>query len=253
MMVKKKLAVIQVLLLLIFIACVGYIGKYFYDAYKAQEEYDELKQIVEQYSYADASDGYIVKRAENGMLEAYYELYQKNNDMIGWLKIPDTIIDYPVVKYTDNDYYLHRDFNKEYQYSGIPFLDYQCGDSSLNSIIYAHNMKNGSMFAVLTSYADKSFYETHKKIEYDTLYDKGKYEIISVFTTKVGSEGEFKYYEYADIETEEKYDEYIDKIKAISLYDTGINARYGDKLLTLSTCAYHTSNERFVVIARQTD
>lgn len=254
MTVKKKLAVIQALLLLIFVCCGGYIGKYFYDAHKAQKGYDELKQTVKSYTpQEDASEGYIVKRAENGMLEQYYELYNQNNDMAGWICIPDTKIDYPVVRYTDNEYYLHKNFEKKYQFSGIPFLDYQCSENSMNSIIYAHNMKNGSMFAVLAKYEKRDFYEGHKKINYDTLYDKGEYEIISAFTTKVGAEHEFKYFEYADIEDEQRFKEYVDKVKSLSFYDTGVSAEYGDSLLTLSTCAYHTSNERFVVVARKHD
>ncbi len=251
MTLKKRFIVIQALLLLIFLCCGGYVGKYFYDSHKAQKGYDELKEIVEAHTAVDASDGYTVKRAENGMLEQYYVLYNKNNDMTGWISIPDTAVDYPVVRYTDNEYYLHRNFDGQYQFSGIPFLDYQCNENSMNSIIYAHNMKDGSMFAAIAKYEKRDFYENHKKLFYDTLYDKGEYEIISAFTTKVGAKDEFKYYEYADIEDEQRFKEYVDKAKSLSFYDTGVNAEYGDSLITLSTCAYHTSNERFVVVARK--
>ena len=146
---------------------------------------------------------------------------------------------------------MHKNFNKEYQFSGIPFLDYQSNDESVNKIIYAHNMKNGTMFASLADYEDKNFYDAHKNIMYDTLYDKGEYEIVSAFTTKVGASNEFKYYDYADIESEERFNEYVTQAKSRSFYDTGVNTVYGDSLITLSTCAYHTSNERFVVIARK--
>mgnify|MGYP000103752768 FL=1 len=251
MIVKKRLTVIQVLLFLIFVGCCGYLGKYFYDSHKAESGFDELKKVVEKTERADATDGYIDKRADNGMLECYYSLYQQNNDMVGWIKIPDTPVDYPVVKYSDNEIYLHKNVNKEYQFSGIPFLDYQSNDESVNKIIYAHNMKNGTMFASLADYEDKSFYDAHKNIMYDTLYDKGEYEIVYAFTTKVGASNEFKYYNYADIESEERFNEYVTQAKSRSFYDTGVNTVYGDSLITLSTCAYHTSNERFVVIARK--
>ena len=251
MIVKKRLTVIQVLLVLIFVGCCGYLGKYFYDSHKAESGFDELKKVVEKTERADATDGYIDKRADNGMLECYYSLYQQNNDMVGWIKIPDTPVDYPVVKYSDNEFYLHKNFNKEYQFSGIPFLDYQSNDESVNKIIYAHNMKNGTMFASLADYEDKNFYDAHKNIMYDTLYDKGEYEIVYAFTTKVGASNEFKYYDYADIESEERFNEYVTQAKSRSFYDTGVNTVYGDSLITLSTCAYHTSNERFVVIARK--
>ena len=251
MIVKKRLTVIQVLLILIFVGCCVYLGKYFYDSHKAESGFDELKKVVEKTERADATDGYIDKRADNGMLECYYSLYQQNNDMVGWIKIPDTPVDYPVVKYSDNEFYLHKNFNKEYQFSGIPFLDYQSNDESVNKIIYAHNMKNGTMFASLADYEDKSFYDAHKNIMYDTLYDNGEYEIVSAFTTKVGASNEFKYYDYADIESEGLFKEYVTQAKSCSFYDTGVNTVYGDSLITLSTCAYHTSNERFVVIARK--
>ena len=132
MIVKKRLTVIQVLLILIFVGCCGYLGKYFYDSHKAESGFDQLKKVVEKTERADATDGYIDKRADNGMLESYYSLYQQNNDMVGWIKIPDTPVDYPVVKYSDNEFYLHKNFNKEYQFSGIPFLDYQSNDESVN-------------------------------------------------------------------------------------------------------------------------
>lgn len=250
MIVKKVLTVIQVLLVLIFVGCVGYIGKYFYDSHQAQNKYDELKQIVAE-TAQEVSDGYIEKRAENGMLEQYYELYKQNNHMVGWIRIKDTIVDYPVVQYTDNEYYLHKDFNKKYQYSGIPFLDYQSTEGAVNNIIYAHHMRDGSMFAVLDDYQKNEFYEEHKVIEYDTLYDTAKYDVMSVFTTKVGAKDEFKYHEYADITTEERFNEYVSKAKTLSKIDTGVTAKFGDELLTLSTCTYHASNERIVVVAKK--
>lgn len=250
-MVKRIITVIQLLLVLLFLCCAGYIGKYFYDAHKAQEEFAILKEEVEEHTPSDASDKAEEKYAKNGMLIRYYELYQKNNDMAGWLKISDTPIDYPVMQAEDNEYYLHRDFYKNYQFSGIPFLDCQSTETSENRIIYAHNMKNGTMFAAVAKYDNKSFYDEHKIINYDTLYERGAYEIISVFRTTVGSKNEFKYYEYADIETEEAFKEFVTKAKSLSVYSTGVDAKYGDKLLTLSTCAYHTSNERIVIVARK--
>lgn len=249
---KKKFIIIQVLLILVVIACGTVIGKYFYDEYRANNIYDELRQTVEKKRQEDASNGYEDKHRENGMLELYYDLYMRNNDMTGWICIPDTMIDYPVVRYSDNDYYLHRDFDKNYQYSGIPFIDYQCSDNSSNIIIYAHNMKNGSMFAALADYVKKDFYEQHKIIYYDTLYEKGEYEVIAAFTTKVGARNEFKYYEYANIEDEKSFGEYINKVIALSFLDVDAEVGFGDKLITLSTCAYYSSNERIVVVAKKT-
>lgn len=249
-MIMKIRTIIQVLLVLIFLLCAVFVFRYFYNAKQSQDSFAELKELVKKETTEDITDNYIPKRAENGMLEAYYELYTRNNDMSGWINIPDTSIDYPVVQYSDNNFYLHRDFNKKHQSSGIPFLDFQCSENSSNDIIYAHNMKNGSMFASLTKYDNKAFYETHKQLIYDTVYDKGRYMVFAVFTTTVGSKNEFKYYEYTDMD-KEHFDEYVKKAKELSLYETGITPTYGDRLLTLSTCAYHTSDERFVVVAKR--
>ena len=251
-MVKKFITVIQVLLILIFLGCGGYIGKYFYDAHRAQEQFEEIGEIVEENAPEPDEEGnYVEQYAENGMLLQYYELYEKNNDMCGWLKIPDTVIDYPVVQAADNDYYLHRDFYRNNQFSGTPFIDCDCTADSSNLIIYAHNMKNGTMFAAIAKYESVDFFKAHSQIIYDTLYERGTYDIISVFRTTVGSENEFRYHYYADIETEREFDEYVSKAKALSIHPTDATAVYGDPLITLSTCAYHTSNERLVIVARK--
>lgn len=252
MIVKRAITVIQVLLIFVFLGCAGYVGKYFYDAHNAQKQFEELSEtVMENAPAVDATGGYEEKYAENGMLLQYYELYSQNNDMVGWLKIKDTVIDYPVVQAKDNEYYLHRDFYKNNQFSGIPFLDYESVEASKNKIIYAHNMKNGTMFATVAKYDDEEFYKAHRTITYDTVYERGEYDIISVFRTTVGSKTEFKYYEYADMETEEEFDEYVRRVKALSIHATNTMPSYGDTLLTLSTCAYHTSNERIVIVARK--
>ncbi len=99
MIVKKRLTVIQVLFSFDICRVLRLSRKiFFYDSHKAESGFDELKKVVEKTERADATDGYIDKRADNGMLECYYSLYQQNNDMVGWIKIPDTPVDYPVVK-----------------------------------------------------------------------------------------------------------------------------------------------------------
>lgn len=251
MKVKKILTLIQVLLILFIVVCCIFVGKYFYDCKNAQAEYENLQNVVDKYPRVDASGNYIEERDDNGILLSYSNLYEQNNDMVGWIKIYDTKIDYPVVRGKDNEYYIHRDFSKNSQYSGIPFMDYESQDISSNYIIYAHNMKDGSMFADLLKYEDKSFYDSHNTIIFDNLYERGEYQILGVFTTKVGADNEFRYHDYANITDGEKFSEYIKKVKELSCYDTGITAEYGDKLITLSTCAYHTSNERFVVVAKK--
>ncbi|MBQ3472235.1 MAG: class B sortase, partial [Clostridia bacterium] len=103
----------------------------------------------------------------------------------------------------------------------------------------------------LSKYTDKDFFTSHTVINYDTLTERGQYEIFSVFKTTVGSKNEFKYYDYANITNEERYNEYISKVKALSMQKSDITPVFGERLLTLSTCAYNTQNERLVVVARK--
>ena len=257
---RKVLIVVQLLFLCVFLACAGYIAKYFYDSHKAQSDIAELQQIVDETGDGESADDGTdsgekpVARASNGMLQKYYELYQQNEDIVGWVSVPGTDIDYPVMyKADNNDYYLHRNFKKEYQYSGLPFLDYQCNlaEPSANLIIYAHNMKDGTMFAPLTEYENKSYYDSHKTIKFDTMYEEAEYEIFGAFSTTVGADDEFRYHEFVNAYTEDEFYGYVNKVKELSYYDTGISAIFGDQLLTLSTCSYGTSNERFVIVAKR--
>ncbi len=246
---KKALILIQALLMFVIAICGVCIFRYYRSTSQDRNKYEELRGLVRELSDAgERYDGYI---EDARVLDSYAELAKQNNDMYAWIKIPDTAVDYPVVRHTDNEYYLHRNFSGAYSYSGIPFADYQSEEQSLNTIIYAHNMKNGTMFAPIADYENKDFYSQHKRISYDTMNERGTYQILAAFSTEVGAPDEFKYYNYADIRTENDYREYVEKVKALSFYDTDVDARFGEPLLTLSTCAYHTSNERLVVVAKK--
>ena len=189
------------------------------------------------------------------MLEEYKNLLLKNRKLIGWVKIDDTYIDYPVMQTTDNEYYLDHNMNQEYDKNGTIFMDKDCNvlEPSTNYILYGHHMRNGRMFGQLDQYKDKSFYEKHPIIEFDTIYEKGTYEIMYVFRSKVYKETEivFKYYQFIDANGEQEFDSAMEEMAALSLYDTGVTAQYGDQLLTLSTCDYQETDGRFVVVARK--
>ncbi len=187
--------------------------------------------------------------------KAYVDLYKQNPDLFGWLKIEDTSIDYPVM-YTpeEPEYYLHRAFDKTYSSSGVPFLDGNCYEGGGNYLIYGHNIKRGSMFSVLLSYEEKSFWQKHPVIVFDTLYEHSEYEVIAAFYSRIYTDDTregFRYYQYTDLSDKTVFDKYLSQVQDSALYDTGISASYGDTLLTLSTCAYHTENGRFVVVAKK--
>lgn len=152
------------------------------------------------------------------------------------------------------EYYLHRGFDGSYAASGSLFLSGGCTPDGSHVIIYGHNMRNGSMFGELDLYVQEDYGAQHALIHYDTLDRDGTYELLAVFYSRVYTDqdqGVFRYYQYTDLSDPAVFDEYVRQVKAAALYDTGVEARYGDKLLTLSTCSYHTGDGRLVVVARQ--
>lgn len=191
-----------------------------------------------------------------GMLAQYRALYECNTDLAGWIYIDGTSIDYPVM-YTpdDGEFYLTRGFDREKSKSGAPFIDARCllDPPSTNIIIYGHHMNNGTMFTDLDLYRDETFFKEHPTIRFDTLYKSQEHEIIAVFRSRVYGEDEsgYRYYDFINAVNEEKYDEYIHHIKKMALYNTGVSASYGDQLLTLITCAYHSQDGRLVVVAKK--
>ena len=250
MTVRKWLTCAQVLLLLIFLCCAAYLGKYAYDLHHANNEYEELRrEVAEAVDASGAYEKYDENADENTDTggdadRAAAMLAEKNGDYAGWITVPYTSIDYPVVRTDNNDYYLKRDFYKNKSASGTPFVDCECTPDSLNTIIYAHNMKDGSMFAPLTRYTDKSFFDAHRNIIYG-----GEYKAFAVFRTSVGSENEFFYRGFADLTDEYAYNEYVNGIIDRAVCKSDDTPVFGDRLLTLSTCAYNSENERVVVAA----
>lgn len=188
------------------------------------------------------------------ILPQYAQLYQQNPDMVGWIKIEGTAIDYPVMHTpADPEKYLHVNFEGAYSYPGVPFVDAACTIDSDNLLIYGHNMPNGTMFRSLMQYQQKNFWQNHPTIVFNTLYEEQEYEVLAAFYDRVyyKTEDVFKFYQFIDPQTEEEFDEGIAQFKEKALYDTGVTAEYGDRLITLVTCAYHTDHGRFVVVARR--
>ena len=183
-------------------------------------------------------------------------LHEQNPDLAGWIRIEDTVVDYPVM-FTpeDGEKYIYADFKGKFNKAGLPFIEDDCSmePESDNIIIYGHNMKNGSMFASLMDYEKKKYWEEHPIISFSTLSEEREYEIVAAFYDKVYYEHEtcFKFYQFINAENEAHFEEAYDYYKKKALYDTGVTAEYGDRLLTLVTCAYHIENGRFVVVARE--
>jgi len=218
-----------------------------------EESLQEGKDTIEQDVIFEESESL----EENVILPNLAELYEQNPDLAGWITIPDTVVDYPVM-YTpeDGEKYIHANFEGKFAAAGSLFIEDGCSmePESDNIIIYGHNMKNGSMFGTLMDYEEEDYWKEHPVISFSTLYEKRKYEVIAAFYDRVYYQHEncFKFYQFINAEGEEHFEEAMAYYRKKSLYDTGVEASYGDRLITLVTCAYHIENGRFVVVARET-
>ncbi len=190
------------------------------------------------------------------ILKKYKALYMENEDLAGWLTVEGTKIDYPVMQCEDDEYYLHHDFDGKDSKYGCLYVRGQADlEDGTNFVIYGHNMRDGSMFGELDLYLDEAFYKEHPTILFDTLYEERKYEILAVFRSRIYSEDsdEFKYYQFYEAQTWTGFHDFYDNVKELSLYDTGVEAVFGDTFLTLSTCAYHVNNGRLAVVAKRVE
>lgn len=187
----------------------------------------------------------------------YQDSFLANEDMAAWLVVPDTRIDYPVMwTPRDENYYLRRSFDGGSDQNGCLILDTDsCVDPmTTNLIIHGHNMKSGAMFGELDKYKEESYFQEHREMQLHTEKGIHTYEVIAAFPSQVylKTEQVFKFYQFFQADTQEEFDDFYDNIKALSLYDTGVTAEFGDHFLTLSTCSYHVDHGRFVVVARET-
>ena len=184
--------------------------------------------------------------------DKYAAVYEQNSDFIGWISIEDTKINYPVMQTPGNkDFYLKHAFDKSYSEYGVPYMQENCKlGLSDNCVIYGHHMQDGSMFADLCKYESEDFYKEHKTIHFDTLAGFGEYEIVCVFKTAAYSADGFKYYHFVDAADAAEFNSFLSTCQSLALYDTGVSAEYGDKLITLSTCEYSRSNGRMVIVAK---
>ena len=225
----------------------------YHDQKQSAEAFEQVAALVVAESAPEQPENEEAAEPEMTAFEKYAEVFAQNDDLIGWISVPGTRIDYPVMQTKDSpDFYLKHAFDKSYSNYGVPYAAENCdADISDNMVLYGHHMSNGSMFSDLCKYENEDFYREHKAICFDTLGGYGEYEVIAAFKTIAYSESGFKYYHFVNAESEAAFDEYIAKCKELSLYDTGVSAEYGDKLITLSTCEYSQTNGRMVVVAKK--
>lgn len=257
---EKRRKMIVALASVVAVASFAYFGIYYFYTARTSMNYNELAALKGSEALSsnqEKNDFSLHKEAIRmpDVLDEYKTLYEKNKKLIGWLKIDDTIIDYPVMQTNNNDYYLEHNFNQEYDKNGSLFLDCDCNiyPRSTNLIIYGHHMKSGQMFGQLQKYAKESYGAEHSIIQFDSIYEKATYQVMYVFRSQVYNEDDlvFKYYQFINANSEEEFNSYMKEMAALSLYDTGVTASYGDSLLTLSTCDNSQIDGRFVVVAKR--
>lgn len=193
------------------------------------------------------------------ILPEYEKIYEENEDLVGWLQIDGTNINYPVLQSDtekDSQYYLTHSFAKKKDKNGSLFMDYRNDflNRDTNIIIYGHNMKSGAMFGSLKEYLDEDYLEEHKTIQFDTIYERGTYEVIGAFLSEVSYEDEytFRYYNFLNAKNESEFEAFrVNVLQLDALKKGTLDAKYGDELLTLSTCSSYTEEGRMFIIAKK--
>ena len=256
---KKYQSVICIAAAVCLLGAAAFCGFHVCNHYAHQNEqteaFEEIAQKVEQAQEDESQAPEIPLTEEESILPEYGELFLQNPDMVGWIKVEGTRINYPVMQ-TPNEpnFYLKHNFEKEYSDLGTPYVQEDCDiAASDNLVIYGHHIKGQKMFGALEEYKSQSFYEEHKTIQFDTLTKHNEYEVIAVFKTVAYSSEGFRYYDFVNAENEDEFNAYVEKCRELALYDTGVTAEYGDRLITLSTCEYSAQNGRLVVVAKKVD
>jgi len=262
-----KNRIIRIICIVIAVACFGYAVWYYYQMKRTQDDVDKLASRVE----APNSSHQVVPIEETPqpeeaeevdwqpvILEEFKPLLTKNQNIIGWLTINGTDINYPVMKSLagNGEYYLNHNFDQQEDRNGSIFMDDRCDviKPTVNYIIYGHNMKSGKMFGNLDEYKSEAYARAHPTITFNTIYDYGTYTVMAAFESRVYKDKDigFRYYDFIDPRDELEFMTGVDNIKALSMYDTGVDAQWGDRLLMLSTCDYEQDNGRFVVVCKLT-
>ncbi len=268
-MKKRIYSILIGILAVIFAVSAFFVMKYVIESKKSTNRYNELSQMVEGarseaaettepntstvFTEETADTDASAESTEKKILSWYQDVYELNHDMVGWIRIDGTVIDYPVMQTSvDNrDYYLRRDFDKSDATHGCIYAREECDvfTPSDNVTLYGHKMHDGTMFAALLDYEDQSVWEDNSLISFDTIYEYHTYQIFAVFRTTATVDEGFKYHRMDNASGKAEFDEFIRNCKSLSFYDTGITPQYGDKIICLSTCDYSLENGRFVVAA----
>lgn len=265
--VRKVILIVSVIAVIV--CSVLIIGDMMTDSRQTVQDQNriELKQEVEISGKIPLGDDKIeeIQKQVPGILDKYVAFYDQNPDIVGWIKIDDTPIDYPVLQYKDNDFYLYRDFEKKDSKYGSIFADFSVKLTSEsrpnNTVLYGHNISSGTYFAKLTNYYPRkygslNFYLTHPTVTFDTIYEEGTYKVFAgIFINTEEKHGDvYQYFTKRTFKDKSAFYDFAQNILDRSVFYTGVDLEYGDEILTLSTCYYPLGNDvdtRFAVFARR--
>ena len=272
---KKKLESSAIFFLIILISILVYILSSKYESAKNRSMYKEISQNIDEIetetddivfedmnqnidnnTIININQTQTIKDDVPNSVKKIINARRKNSDVIGWIKIENTVINYPVLQTSDNHYYLNYNYKKQKSKYGAIFAKNECDiyNDNSNIIIYGHNMKDGQMFSQLLKYEDENFYKSHKTVKLANINEENEYIIVAVFKSRIFYQDEkdaFKFYNYTKFKNEEEYNSFLNNCKKEQLYDTGVSAQYGEQLITLITCENSQENGRMVVVAKK--
>ncbi len=246
MMKKQTISLFLMFLLSAVLICSGYmIWKELSEREKDKDTFVTLVEIVEQEEFTEEETKNTAEEENKGSRNLS-ALFAENSDFIGWLCIPETAVNYPVMHSPKSpEKYLRRNFYNEYSQSGTPFLDGKCSINSTNLILFGHNMRNGTMFSAVTGYANKDYAKEHPVIEFETAGGLDLYTVYAAVSVKNTDH----WYSFIDCLNEDDFNAALSKVTEKAYYKTDAVPQYGDKLLTLSTCYGRNKDDRLIVIA----
>jgi sortase B len=198
----------------------------------------------------------LVDPATLTVLLEYEEFLSQNPDLVGWLTIQGTKVDYPVVQKTeDNDYYLNHSFDGSEDSAGTIYVDYRSDivNPTTNTMVYGHNMKNGTMFGSLKNYLQEDFFKEYRYIQFNTIYEHRLYQVVSVGLSEVAyqDENSYRYYNFIQANNMEEWQEFVDNVNSLAIYQSDVTLEPSDEILTLSTCNSYTEDGRLFIVAKR--
>ena len=256
-----QMAILVVALVVFCISAVALI-RIFLEYKQGEDTYQEIEEqfAVQELPEAETEGGMGEEAAEDRFeplsidFQALRAVYP---DVYGWIQMPGLDVSYPVVQGPDNDYYLYRMVDGAENNAGSIFVEQSNGAKfqDANTILYGHNMKNGSMFANLTKYRNLDFYKQNPTLEFSTLYKSSTYKVFSVFVLNASKEDDNGYiYNISrkNFLDDDDFNSWADEAYQRSLINTGVDVVNGDNIITLVTCVYDFDDARLVVMARET-